>query len=79
MVPDKGAIGKKFRKEAKQLLEWLAGLSREEVVELEEKLKNSRCVWGWGGGACVLVGCACVGGVCMCGGCVHGHNVHCAV
>ena len=52
-VPDKGAIGKKFRKEAKQLLEWLAGLSREEVVDLEERLRNSRCVWVCG--MCVRV------------------------
>lgn len=38
MVPDKGVIGKQFRKDAKPLLEWLVGLSRVEVEALEARL-----------------------------------------
>ena len=41
-VPDKGAIGKKFRKDAKPLMEWLSGLNKEEVAELEGRLKEGR-------------------------------------
>ncbi len=39
-LPDKGAIGKKFRKDAKALLEWLAGQDKEAMQRLESELSG---------------------------------------
>ena len=39
-LPDKGAIGKKFRKDAKTLLEWLASQDRETMQRLESELSE---------------------------------------
>lgn len=40
-IPDKGVIGKQFRKEAKPLLEWLGALDREGVERLEGELEKA--------------------------------------
>lgn len=40
-IPDKGVIGKQFRKEAKPLLEWLGALDREGVERLEGELEKT--------------------------------------
>ncbi len=40
-VPDKGVIGKQFRKEAKPILEWLAGLDSSATEEVEKGLQTS--------------------------------------
>lgn len=40
-IPDKGVIGKQFRKEAKPLLEWLGALDREGVERLEGGLEKT--------------------------------------
>ncbi len=37
-VPDKAAIGKQYRKEAKVLLEWLSSLNKEQTHQLEKQL-----------------------------------------
>ena len=47
-VPDKGIIGKQFRKDSKLLLEWLGQLEEKRVEQLESDLRAN----GW---AIVLV------------------------
>ena len=39
-VPEKGVIGKQFRKDAKVLMEWLGQLERSEVESLESRLEQ---------------------------------------
>lgn len=39
-VPDKGVIGKQFRKEAKPILEWMSGLDESAVKEMEESFQT---------------------------------------
>ena len=41
VVPDKGVIGKKYRKEAKPLMEWLAALTKTQVEDLEKNLTDN--------------------------------------
>ena len=41
VVPDKGVIGKKYRKEAKPLMEWLATLTKTQIEDLEKNLVAS--------------------------------------
>ena len=43
MVPEKGVIGKQFRKEAKPLIEWLTTLDNKGAEELEGELEKN----GW--------------------------------
>ena len=38
MVPDKGLIGKQFRKDAKAITEYLTGLSGDAVKQVEQEL-----------------------------------------
>ncbi len=40
-VPEKGVIGKQFRKDAKPIMEWLAGLDESAVQELEWNLETN--------------------------------------
>ena len=41
VVPDKGLIGKQFRKDAKGLMEHLSHLGSSEIDELEKELKEA--------------------------------------
>ena len=41
MVPNKGVIGKQFRKDAKPLLDWLDQLDSAGAEELESRLKDA--------------------------------------
>ena len=41
VVPDKGVIGKKYRKEAKPLMERLAALTKTQVEDLEKNLTDN--------------------------------------
>lgn len=43
-VPNKGTIGKSFKKDAKLIMEQLAALKVEEIENLEEQLKNNELV-----------------------------------
>lgn len=45
-MPDKGVLGKTFRREAKVVMEWLAALSETSVVELETTMTEKGCVYG---------------------------------
>lgn len=50
VVPDKGVIGKKYRKEAKPLLEWLGELPKTDIEQLERQLADKgyiMCGYGW--------------------------------
>ena len=40
IVPEKGVIGKKYRKEAKPLMEWLATLTKTQIEDLEKNLTD---------------------------------------
>lgn len=40
IVPEKGIIGKKYRKDAKVLLDWLAGLSKSNIEQLEKQISD---------------------------------------
>ena len=41
VVPEKGVIGKQFKKEAKPLMEWLGALDHEGVERLEGELEKT--------------------------------------
>ena len=41
IVPDKGVIRKKYHKEAKPLMEWLAALTKAQVIDLEKNLSDN--------------------------------------
>ena len=41
IVPEKGVIGKKYRKEAKPLMEWLATLTKTQIEDLEKNLTDN--------------------------------------
>jgi glycyl-tRNA synthetase len=41
VVPDKGIIGKKYRKEAKPLMERLAVLTKTQIEDLEKSLTDN--------------------------------------
>ena len=41
VVPEKGVIGKKYRKEAKPLMEWLAALTKAQIEDLEKNLTDN--------------------------------------
>ena len=41
IVPEKGVIGKKYRKEAKPLMEWLAMLTKTQIEDLEKNLTDN--------------------------------------
>ena len=45
VVPDKGLVGKQFRKDAKPLMEWLSNLDRTAAEQLEGQLQDT----GYGG------------------------------
>ena len=40
VVPDKASIGKQFKRDSKVVIEALASLSPEDVLSLEEGIKN---------------------------------------
>lgn len=40
VVPDKGLIGKQFRKDAKVLMEWLVHLDQAAAEALEQRLQG---------------------------------------
>ena len=48
VVPEKGVIGKQFRKEAKPLIEWLTALDNKGAEELEGELEKNGWVRGTG-------------------------------
>ena len=56
ILPEKGVIGKKYRKEAKPLMDWLAGLKKTEIEQLEKSLVDN-------GYMCVFSGII----ICTCG------------
>ena len=39
-VPEKGVIGKQFRKDAKPIMDWLSGLDEKGVEEMERQMKS---------------------------------------
>ena len=45
-IPEKGVIGKKYRKDAKPLLEWLSKLGKTDVEKLEKQLAENGYVGG---------------------------------
>ena len=48
-IPEKGVIGKKYRKDAKPLLDWLGKLANADVEKLEKQLaENGYVEWGCG-------------------------------
>ena len=40
MVPDKPSIGKQFKRDSKAVIEALGGLTTEQILSLEEEMKN---------------------------------------
>ena len=42
VIPQKGIVGKAFKKDAKFVMEHLASLTEDQVVELEKALKEKR-------------------------------------
>lgn len=41
ILPEKGLIGKKYRKDAKPLMDWLAGLTKQDIEQLEKQLTDN--------------------------------------
>ena len=50
VVPDKGLIGKQFRKDAKAITEFLTGLSGDAVKSVEQELAEKGYEESWRGG-----------------------------
>lgn len=50
-VPEKGVIGKTFRRDAKPLLDWLAQLDEKGAGHLERELQSN----GWAVMTCCMI------------------------